>query len=163
MAKFYAIKSVFQGKLTNVADEQEVIDLDFVNTFNQERSADSIEARANGLVAVTLEANVKYTFKVGMEVVTEPVLAMLMGAEYDEETQSWSAGESAPTKVYKYEGVVTLAGDDGTKLVKKMVIGKCSPVINNAIDFSAIDLSTFELTFNMMVDEDEFFKVTNNA
>ena len=109
------------------------------------------------------ENNVKYTFTVGMEVITEEVLAMLMGAEINPETKEITAKAEAPTTVYSLEGVFTLVGDDGSKLVKKMTIGKCRPVVNNTIDFSAIDLSTFELQFTMLINNDEFFKIVNNA
>ena len=57
----------------------------------------------------------------------------------------------------------TLVGDDGSRLVKKMNIGKCRPVANNTVDFSSLDLSTFELQFTMLVDNNEFFKIINNA
>ena len=164
-AKYYAIKSCVQGKLHDVAAEGQEKDIavDFCNTFSQARESDSLAARADGVEVITLESNVKYTFTLGMEVLTEPVLAMLMGAEYNSETQTITAKGEAPTTVYSYEGVFTLVGDDGSKLVKKMTIGKCRPVVNNTIDFSAIDLSTFELQFTMLIDNNEFFKIVNNA
>ena len=86
-----------------------------------------------------------------------------MGAEYNKETNTITAKGESPTTVYSLEGVFTLVGDDGSKLVKKMTIGKCRPVVNNTIDFSAIDLSTFELQFTMLINNDEFFKIVNNA
>ena len=134
-----------------------------LNTFSQSRESDSLAARADGVEVITLESNVKYTFTLGMEVLTEPVLAMLMGAEYNSETQTITAKAEAPTTVYSLEGVFTLVGDDGSRLVKKMNIGKCRPVANNTVDFSSIDLSTFELQFNMLIDNNEFFKIVNNA
>ena len=166
-AKYYAIKSCVQGKLHDVAvgteDTSKDIAIDFCNTFSQARESDSLSARADGVEVITLESNVKYTFTLGMEVLTEPVMAMIMGAEYDKESNTITAKGGAPTTVYSFEGVFTLVGDDGTKLVKKMTIGKCRPIVNNTIDFSAIDLSTFELQFSMLVDNDEFFKIVNNA
>ena len=166
-AKYYAIKSCVQGKLHDVAagaeDTSKDIAIDFCNTFSQARESDSLAARADGVEVITLESNVKYTFTLGMEVLTEPVMAMIMGAEYNKETNTITAKGEAPTTVYSYEGVFTLVGDDGSKLVKKMTIGKCRPIVNNTIDFSAIDLSTFELQFTMLIDNDEFFKIVNNA
>ena len=166
-AKYYAIKSCVQGKLHDVAvgteDTSKDIDINFCNTFSQARESDSLAARADGVEVITLESNVKYTFTLGMEVLTEPVMAMIMGAEYNPETNTLTAKGEAPTTVYSFEGVFTLVGDDGSKLVKKMTIGKCRPVVNNTIDFSAIDLSTFELQFNMLIDNNEFFKIINNA
>ena len=166
-AKYYAIKSCVQGKLHDVAvgteDTSKDIAIDFCNTFSQARESDSLAARADGVEVITLESNVKYTFTLGMEVLTEPVMAMIMGAEYDKESNTITAKGGAPTTVYSFEGVFTLVGDDGSKLVKKMTIGKCRPVVNNTIDFSAIDLSTFELQFNMLIDNNEFFKIVNNA
>ena len=166
-AKYYAIKSCVQGKLHDVAvgteDTSKDIAIDFCNTFSQARESDSLAARADGVEVITLESNVKYTFTLGMEVLTEEVMAMIMGAEYAKETNTITAKGAAPTTVYSFEGVFTLVGDDGSKLVKKMTIGKCRPVVNNTIDFSAIDLSTFELQFTMLIDNDEFFKIVNNA
>ena len=166
-AKYYAIKSCVQGKLHDVAvgteDTSKDIAIDFCNTFSQARESDSLSARADGVEVITLESNVKYTFTLGMEVLTEPVMAMIMGAEYDKESNTITAKGGAPTTVYSFEGVFTLVGDDGSKLVKKMTIGKCRPVVNNTIDFSALDLSTFELQFTMLIDNNEFFKIINNA
>ena len=164
-AKYYAIKSCVQGKLHDIAAEGQEKDIavDFCNTFSQARESDSLAARADGVEVITLESNVKYTFTLGMEVLTEPVMAMIMGAEYDKESNTITAKGGAPTTVYSFEGVFTLVGDDGTKLVKKMTIGKCRPIVNNTIDFSAIDLSTFELQFTMLINNDEFFKIVNNA
>ena len=166
-AKYYAIKSCVQGKLHDVAvgteDTSKDIAIDFCNTFSQARESDSLAARADGVEVITLESNVKYTFTLGMEVLTEEVMAMIMGAEYTKESNTITAKGAAPTTVYSFEGVFTLVGDDGSKLVKKMTIGKCRPVVNNTIDFSAIDLSTFELQFTMLIDNNEFFKIVNNA
>ena len=166
-AKYYAIKSCVQGKLHDVAasseDTTKDVDINFCNTFSQARQSHSKSARADGHEVITLESNLKYTITLGMEVLTEPVMAMIMGAEYDKESNTITAKGGAPTTVYSFEGVFTLVGDDGTKLVKKMTIGKCRPIVNNTIDFSAIDLSTFELQFTMLINNDEFFKIVNNA
>ena len=164
-AKYYAIKSCVQSTLKPIGatDETGDIPINFVNTFSQTRESDSLSARADGVEVITLETNIKYTFSVSMEVITEPVMAMIMGAEYDSGTNTITAKGESPTTVYSLEGVFTLVGDDGSKLVKKMNIGKCRPVVNNTIDFSAIDLSTFELQFTMLVDNNEFFKIVNNA
>lgn len=164
-AKYYAIKSCVQGSLHDIstADNTKDISVAICNTFNQERSSDSLEARVNGVPVITLESNVKYTFKLGMEVLTEEVLAMILGGSVSE-AGVIEVGASAPSTVYEFTGVFTLNGDDGSKLVKKMTIGKCTPVVNSSIDFSAIDLSTFELQFTMMLDENELFqKIENNA
>ena len=165
-AKYYAIKSCVQGKLHDVAaqpeDATKDVAIDFCNTFSQSRESDSLSARADGVEVITLESNVKYTFTLGMEVITEEVMAMIMGAEYNADTNTITAKGEAPTTVYSFEGIFTLVGDDGSKLVKKMTIGKCRPVANNTVDLSSIDLSTFELQFTMLVDNGEFFKIANN-
>ena len=164
-AKYYAIKSCVQSVLKPIGavDETKDIAINFVNTFSQSRESDSLAARADGVEVITLESNVKYSFTLGMEVITPEVLAMLMGAEYNSETQTITAKAEAPTTVYSLEGVFTLVGDDGSRLVKKMNIGKCRPVANNTVDLSSIDLSTFELQFTMLIDNGEFFKIVNNA
>ena len=164
-AKYYAIKSCVQSVLKPIGAENETgdIPINFVNTFSQSRESDSLAARADGVEVITLESNVKYSFTLGMEVITPEVLAMLMGAEYNSDTNTMTAKAEAPTTVYSLEGVFTLIGDDGSRLVKKMNIGRCRPVANNTVDLSSIDLSTFELQFTMLVDNNEFFKIINNA
>lgn len=164
-AKYYAVKSCVQGVLHDISasDTTKDIDVKICNTFNQERSSDSLDARVNGIPVITLESNVKYTFKLGMEVLTEEVLAMILGGSVNAEGVI-EIGATAPSTVYSFEGIFTLHGDDGSKLVKKMTIGKCKPIVNTSVDFSAIDLSTFELQFNMMLDENELFeKIADNA
>ena len=164
-AKYYAIKSCVQSTLKPIGatDETGDIPINFVNTFSQTRESDSLSARADGVEVITLETNIKYNFTLGMEVITPEVMAMIMGAEYNKDTNTITAKAEAPTTVYSLEGVFTLIGDDGSRLVKKMNIGKCRPVANNTVDLSSIDLSTFELQFTMLIDNGEFFKIVNNA
>ena len=78
-AKYYAIKSCVQSTLKPIGavDQSGDIPINFVNTFSQTRESDSLAARADGVEVITIETNVKYTFSVGMEVITEEVLAML--------------------------------------------------------------------------------------
>lgn len=164
-AKFYTIKSCVQGTLHDIAktDTTDDILVDYCNTFNTERTSDTVEARANGVTAISLESNVKVTFKLGMEVLTKPVLAMILGGEYDE-IEGITVGAEAPSNVYSYSGIFTMYGDDGSKLVQRMTLGKVKPVINTSVDFSAIDLSTFELQFNVMLDDDNnFYKIADNV
>ena len=164
-AKYYAIKSCVQSTLKPIGavGEEGSIPVNFINSFSQSRESDSLAARADGIEVITIETNVKYTFTLNMEVITEEVLAMLLGAEYNKETNTMTAKAEAPTTVYSLEGVFTLIGDDGSRLVKKMNIGKCRPIANNTVDLSSIDLSTFELQFTMLIDNGEFFKIVNNA
>ena len=153
MANFYAIKSCVQGTLHDVSalDTTNDIAIDFCNTFSQERSSDSLEARADGVAAITIESNVTLTFTLGMEVLSKEVLALVLGGEIKE--NKIVVSKDAPSKVFSYTGVFTMIGDDGTKKIQKMTIGKCTPVANSTVDFSAIDLSTFELQFSCAPDE----------
>lgn len=163
-AKYYAIKSCVQSVLhpLSASDDTKDIKVDFCNTFNSERTSSEVAAKADGVEVITLESEVKYTFKLGMEVLSEEVLAMLMGGTVDE-TGVIKVGKEAPTEIYSLTGTFKLYGDDGSVKIKKMTIGKCKPVVNSSIDFSSIDISSFELQFNMLIDEqDLFFKVENN-
>lgn len=163
-AKFYTIKSCVQGTLHDISVTETTNDIavDYCNTFNTERTSDTVEARANGVTAISLESNVKVTFKLGMEVLTKPVLAMILGGEYDEVT-GITVGAEAPSTVYSYSGIFTMYGDDGSKLVQKMTLNKVKPVVNTSVDFSAIDLSTFELQFNVLLDDTNiFYKITDS-
>lgn len=164
----FGIKSCVNGKLVpfGAADNTGAIALDYCNTFNIERTSDSVEFKANGTPVITAESNVKVTFKVGMEVIGgKDILAMILGGEYDKAADKITVKKDAPTAVYKYEGIFTMDGDDGTKDVQKATIYKCKPQSNGTVDFSAIDISTFELTFDCFANPTtgEFYSVEDNV
>lgn len=164
----FGIKSCVNGKLVpfGATDDSDAIAIDYCNTFNIERASDSVEFRANGTPVINLESNVKVTFKVGMEVIGgKDVLAMILGGVYDKTTDKITVKKDAPTQMYKYEGIFTMDGDDGSKDIQKATMYKCKPQSNGAVDFSAIDISTFELTFDCFANPTtgEFYSVEENT
>lgn len=164
----YGIKSCLQGKLTpfGEADDTNAIAVDYCNTFNVERSSDLLEFRADGVPALTVDNNVKLTFKLGMEVLGgKEVLAMILGGTYDKTADKITVSKDAPNQYYSYSGIFTMLGDDSTKEVLKAAIYKAKPQANASIDFSSIDISTFELTFDCFANPTtgEFYTVEDNT
>ena len=59
-----------------------------------------------------------------------------------------------PDDMYSFEGTFYLTTDDGQRLVKKATIKKCKPQISDSVSLSALDLSTFSLTFDILKDDE---------
>lgn len=165
----YGIKSCWQGKLIpfGESDDTNAIEVDKCNTFNIERTSDTLEFRADGVPAITAESNVKLTFKLGMEVFkSKAVLAMILGGTYDKEGDKITVSKDAPAKFYSYEGIFTMYTDEGEgKVVEKATLYKAKPQANASIDFSSIDISTFEVTFDCFPNPTtgEFYNIAKNA
>lgn len=159
----YAIKSCVNGKLTSLGDNSVEIPIDFCNTFDMETSSDKVVARADGKDTITMDTSVERSFTLGMECLTEETLALLIGGTIDSATKKITVPAEPPTTVYSYEGLFTMTKKDGTQLVEKMIIPRCRPQANSSISFSAIDLSTFELPFDILAEDNEWLTIEHNT
>ena len=152
MAQKFAIKSAVYGTLTNLADSEKTIDISYINVWELGASEDVLEARAQGEKAITVSTNKSMTFRIDAEVLDEDGLMLLIGGTKDASGKI-VVGET-PDDMYSFEGTFYLTTDDGQRLIKKAVIKKCKPQISDSVSLSALDLSTFSLTFDILKDDE---------
>lgn len=152
MAQKFAIKSAVYGTLTNLVDQEKTIDISYINVWELGASEDVLEARAQGEKAITVSTNKSMTFRIDAEVLDEDGLMLLIGGQKDESGKIVVG--TTPDTMYSFEGIFYLTADDGQQLVKKAVINKCKPQISDSVSLSALDLSTFSLTFDILKDDE---------
>ena len=160
--EIFAIECAIQGYLIPAGkSESDAIALDYVNTFNISQSEDTLNARADGKNKITLKANKAMTFSVDLEVISEDVMMMLLGAEKDE------SGEirvgSTPVTTYKYCGKAMLIFANGDKAVKDIEIPVCVPQLGADFGSSSLDLQSYTLTFDCNTDENGDFLIMKNG
>lgn len=160
----FAIKSAVYGTLHNVADADNTKDIDitYINKWDLGASEDQLIAKAQGVDCISMSANKKMTFTIDAEVLDENGLMLLVGGTKGEDG-TITVG-ATPSTVYKFEGTFSLIKKDGTTVVKKATIERCKPQISDTVSLNASELSTFSLTFDILVDDKgNFLTIANNA
>lgn len=160
--EIFAIECAIQGYLIpSGGTDEDAIALDYVNTFNISQSEDTLNARADGKNKITLKANKAMTFSVDLEVISEDVMLMLLGATKDA-SGNITVG-STPSTVYKYVGKAKLIFADGHKAVKDIEIPQCVPQLGADFGASSLDLQSYTLTFDCNTDENGNFLTMKNG
>ena len=152
----YAIKKCVNGTLTELGGEAKTIKVDFCNTFDMETSSDKLTARADGVDTINIVTSVTRTFKLGMECMTDEAMALLVGGTIDTSSGKLTVPKEVPSTCYSYEGVFTVVYTDGTTSVKQMKIPKVQPTIDSTLSLSSVDLSTFEIPFDVLSSDEDF-------
>ena len=163
MAQRFAIKSAIYGTLHDItaSGSDNDIDISYINSWELGASEDTLEARAQGEKAIVMSTNKSLTFKIDAEVLDEDGLMLLLGAVKDSEGKL-VVGET-PDTIYQFTGTFKLTTADGQTLVRKCTIEKCKPQISYSVTLSALDLSTFSLTFDILADDNGNFLTIEEA
>ena len=154
--KLYAIKKCINGTLTEIGGEAKEIKVDFCNTFDMETSSEKVTARADGEDVINISSSIKRNFKLGMECMTDEAFALLLGGVVDEATGEIKVLKQPPTTCYSYAGVFTVVYTDGTTGVREITIPKVQPTIDTSISWSSIDLTSFEIPFDILSDDADY-------
>lgn len=152
----YAIKKCVNGTLTEIGGQATEIPIKFCNTFSMETSSEKQTARADGVDVINIVTSITRNFTLGSECMTDNCMALLVGGTIDSETNKITIPKDAPQTCYSYEGTFVITYTDGTSAVKKMTIPKVQPQIDSTLGLSSVDLSTFELKFDVLSGDDEF-------
>lgn len=158
----YAIKKCVNGKLTEIGGDATTIAVDFCNTFDMETSSEKLTARADGVDTITWSTSVTRNFKLGSECMTDEAMALILGGTIDTSTGKITVPKEVPSTCYSYAGVFTIVYKDGTIGVKEMTIPKVQPTIDGSLGLSSLDLSTFEIPFDILSGDEEFVMEISN-
>ena len=158
----YAIKKCVNGTLTEIGGEATAIQVKFCNTFSMETSSEKQTARADGVDVITWSTSVKRSFTLGSECMSDNCMALLVGGTIDALTNKITVPKDAPTTCYSYKGTFVVVYQDGTSAVKEMTIPKVQPQIDSTLGLSSVDLSTFELKFDVLSGDEEFIYTIND-
>lgn len=149
----YAIKDAIDVKITALdSEDSTAITIDYLNSCSLSVSSETTYAQKKGNNAIAFDGSRECTFTMESHLINDQELAWLLGGEYDKSKGSITVRGTIPNKSYKIVGTFAAVGEDGTTITKEITMNKAKPQVNTDTTFSATDVSSFTLVFDVLVD-----------
>ena len=154
MANF-AIKDAMDLKITKIGESTPTVTVDFLNSCSFERNTENVFAKKKGINAIAFAGTTEGTFSMGSEMTNIDLLAMQLGAVKTGE--SLKATAVLPATAYKIEGTFRIVEEGGVEKMYTMVFPNCKPQPSGSIEFSAENVASFDMTWDVMVSAEGTF------
>lgn len=154
MANF-AIKDAMDLKITKVGEGSPLMTIDFLNGCSFERNTENVFAKKKGINAIAFAGTTEGTLSINSEMTNIDLLAMQLGAVKTGE--SMKATAVLPATAYKIEGTFRVVEEGGVEKIYNMIFPNCKPQPSGSIEFSAENVASFDMTWDVMVDKDGTF------
>ena len=154
MANF-AIKDAMDIKITKVGEGSPLMTIDFLNSCSFERNTENVFAKKKGINAIAFAGTTEGTFSLSSEITNTDLLAMQLGAVKTGENMK--ATSVLPAASYKLEGTFRVVEEGGVEKIYNMIFPNCKPQPSGSIEFSAENVASFDMTWDVMVAQDGTF------
>lgn len=154
MANF-AIKDAMDLKITKVGEGSPLMTIDFLNSCSFERNTENVFAKKKGINAIAFAGTTEGTFSMSSEMTNTELLAMQLGAVKTGENVK--ATSVLPATSYKLEGTFRVVEEGGVEKIYNMIFPNCKPQPSGSIEFSAENVASFDMTWDVMVAQDGTF------
>ena len=154
MANF-AIKDAMDLKITKLGESTPAVTVDFLNSCSFERNTENVFAKKKGINAIAFPGTTEGTFSMSSEMTNIDLLAMQLGAVKTGE--SLKATAVLPATAYKIEGTFRIVEEGGVEKMYTMVFPNCKPQPSGSIEFSAENVASFDMTWDVMIATDGTF------
>lgn len=154
MANF-AIKDAMDLKITKVGEGSPLMTIDFLNSCSFERNTENVFAKKKGINAIAFAGTTEGTFSMSSEMTNTELLAMQLGAVKTGENMK--ATSVLPATSYKLEGTFRVVEEGGVEKIYNMIFPNCKPQPSGSIEFSAENVASFDMTWDVMVAQDGTF------
>ena len=154
MANF-AIKDAMDLKITKIGESTPTMTVDFLNGCSFERNTENVFAKKKGINAIAFAGTTEGTFSMNSEMTNLDLLAMQLGAVKTGETLK--ATSVLPASAYKIEGTFRVVEEGGVEKIYDMIFPNCKPQPSGSLEFSAENVATFDITWDVMVATDGTF------
>lgn len=151
----FAIKDAMDLKITKVGESTPAITVDFLNSCSFERNTENVFAKKKGVNAIAFAGTTEGTFSMSSEMTTLDLLAQQLGAVKTGETLKATA--VLPASSYKIEGTFRMVEEGGVEKIYTMIFPNCKPQPSGSVEFSAENVASFDLTWDVMVAPDGVF------
>lgn len=162
----YAIKDAIDLKITALDDTEgtNAITIDYLNTCSLSVSSDTVYAQKKGNNAIAFDGQRTCTFTMESHLINDQALAWLLGGEYNETDGSISVKGTIPNKSFKIVGTFCAVNEAGNQITKEITMNKAKPQVNTDTTFSATDVSSFSIVFDVLVDaKNEIIKLIDKG
>ena len=154
MANF-AIKDAMDLKITKIGESSPLMTIDFLNGCSFERNTENVFAKKKGINAIAFAGTTEGTFSMNSEMTNTDLLAMQLGAIKTGE--SMKATAVLPASAYKIEGTFRVVEEGGVEKIYNMIFPNCKPQPSGSIEFSAENVASFDMTWDVMIAQDGTF------
>ena len=154
MANF-AIKDAMDLKITKIGESSPLMTIDFLNSCSFERNTENVFAKKKGINAIAFAGTTEGTFSMSSEMTNTELLAMQLGAVKTGENMK--ATSVLPAASYKLEGTFRVVEEGGVEKIYNMIFPNCKPQPSGSIEFSAENVASFDMTWDVMVAQDGTF------
>lgn len=154
MANF-AIKDAMDIKITRIGESSPLMTIDFLNSCSFERNTENVFAKKKGINAIAFAGTTEGTFSMSSEMTNTDLLAMQLGAVKTGEAMK--ATSVLPAASYKLEGTFRVVEEGGVEKIYNMIFPNCKPQPSGSIEFSAENVASFDMTWDVMVAQDGTF------
>ena len=154
MANF-AIKDAMDLKITKAGESSPMMTIEFLNGCSFERNTSNVFAKKKGINAIAFAGTTEGTFSMNSEMTNTDLLAMQLGAVKTGETMKATA--VLPANAYKIEGTFRVVEEGGVEKIYNMIFPNCKPQPSGSIEFSAENVASFDMTWDVMVAADGTF------
>ena len=154
MANF-AIKDAMDLKITKSGEGSPLMTIDFLDVCSFGRNTENVFAKKKGINAIAFAGTTEGTLSINSEMTNIDLLAMQLGAVKTGE--SMKATAVLPATAYKIEGTFRVVEEGGVEKIYNMIFPNCKPQPSGSIEFSAENVASFDMTWDVMVAQDGTF------
>ena len=161
----YAIKDAIDLKITALDDTEgaHAITIDYLNTCSLSVSSDTVYAQKKGNNAIAFDGQRTCTFTMESHLINDQALAWLLGGELGTDGSITVKG-TIPNKSFKIVGTFCAVNEAGNQITKEITMNKAKPQVNTDTTFSATDVSSFSIVFDVLVDaKNEIIKLIDKV
>ena len=160
MANF-AIKDAMDLKITALGESEKVITIDYLNECSFSKTSDSVFAKKKGVNAVGFAGATSGSLTLNSELTSIEALGLALGGKVTGEKIEIT--DVVPTDFFVIEGTFNTVGEDGVGKARKITFHKCKPQASCDISFSAENVASFALNFDLLIDEEHKFMTIEEA
>ena len=154
MANF-AIKDAMDVKVKVLGREDVVLTIDYLNECSLSKTSESVFAKKKGHNSIVFSGATSGTLTLNSELTSVEALGLALGGKVTGEKIEIT--DVVPSEFYEIEGTFNTVGEDGNVVARKMIFHKCKPQANCDLTFSAENVASFALNFDLLVDEEHKF------
>lgn len=153
--ELFAIKDAMDLSIKEVGATDPMMIVKYLNSCSFAKESETVYAKKKGANAIAFSSGATGTFTMGAELVPIQWLAMALGGEFDEATEEVVVKSISPSTVYEISGTFRCTLENGKNKIRSITFPKAKPQPNTEITFEAENVASFEMTFDLMVDEND--------
>ena len=155
MTKQFAIKDAIDLTVRELERGTGVMTINYLNDCEFTTEAEVIFAKKKGANAISFPGNRTGTLTLNAELADVNWLGLSLGAVV--EGEKIEVTNSILNKAYIIEGTFRVVYEDGAEEVKSIIFHKATPQVSSTMAFSAENVATFSLVFDLLADMDGKF------